>query len=128
GLVADREEEPLAVARLVETIGRVVADEQALARPRQPDLSSLPGGRRPMVLPRGRQPVLLGQALQGARPRAPRRRSALRLLAPAHPEQRGSPADPRGAFPRAIPRRVARRPGRPRHSGGARAAAARLLR
>src|SRR2546427_62751 len=101
---------------------------QALAGPRQPDLPPLPGGRRPVVLPRGRQPVLLGQAHEGARPRARRRRSALRLLAPARPEQRGPPADPRGAVPREAPHRVARAPGRPRHPGGARAATARLLR
>src|SRR5437879_2030880 len=31
GLVADREEEPLAIARLVETVGRVVADQHGLA-------------------------------------------------------------------------------------------------
>src|SRR5207244_13356034 len=40
---------------------------QARADPRQPDLPSLPDGRWPVVLPGGRQPVLLGQALQGAR-------------------------------------------------------------
>src|SRR5206468_5906468 len=66
---------------------------QARADPRQPDLPSLPDGRWPVVLPRGRQPVLLGQALQGARSRAPRRRSALRLLDAAPSEQPGSPAD-----------------------------------
>src|SRR5207245_8265131 len=32
GLIADREEEPLAVARLVEAVGRVVADQRGLAR------------------------------------------------------------------------------------------------
>src|SRR2546425_421854 len=31
GLVADRQEEPLAIARLVETVGRVVADQHGLA-------------------------------------------------------------------------------------------------
>src|SRR5207245_2403294 len=85
-------------------------------------------GRWPVVLPGGRQPVLLGQALQGARSRAPRRRSALRLLDAASAEQPGSPADSRGAVPREDPRRVARGPGRPRHPGGTGTAVARLLR
>ena len=53
------------------------------------DLPPLPGGRRRVVLPRVRQPVVLGEALQGARPRGPRRRSALRLLARA-PRQRAT--------------------------------------
>ena len=52
--------------------------DQADADPRQPDLPALPGGRRRLVLPRGRQPDVLGEALQGARARAPGRRPALR--------------------------------------------------
>jgi len=64
--------------------------DQADPDPRQPDVSPLPGRRRRLVLPGRRQPDVLGEALQGARARAPVGRSALRLVAGAPREQPGA--------------------------------------
>src|SRR5437867_3489619 len=90
---------------------------EADADPRQPHLPALPGGRRGLVLPRGRQSGLLGEALQGARPRAPGGRSPLRLVAQAPRAQPGAPAahrrqvQVRAAPPLARAARDARHPG-----------------
>ena len=82
---------------------------------RDSDLPALPGRGRPVVLPRVRQPGLLGQALQGHRPARDDRRSALRLVAPARRQSRDADADSRGGLRDQAAGRVAQDPERPRH-------------
>ena len=82
---------------------------------RDADLPAVPGRRWRVVLPRLRQSVLLGQALQGARPARDDRRSALRLLAPPRRQSRRPHAAARGGLRVPIPRRVAHDPERARH-------------